>query len=43
MKIVAETKEIEKMNWMYLKLMDRFNSNIYMVVSFLITKFSCAL
>ena len=43
MEIVAETKEIEKMNWMDLKLMDGFNSNIYTVVSFLITKFSSAL
>ena len=43
MEIVAETEGIEKMNWMDVKLMDGFNSNIYMVVSFLITKFRSAL
>jgi hypothetical protein len=43
MEILAETKEIEKMNWMDLKLMDGFISIIYTVVSFLITKFSSAL
>ena len=32
MEIDAETKEIEKMNWMDLKLRDGFNSNTYTVV-----------